>query len=712
MSPAETTDVTPSATPPVVRFFAEKRGPLGIVLLVLAALALASAARSGYRAYQASATPPAAELGAEAAAPAVSPFAQTEYVVGALSAAMLAVVFGWLGSTLLAGVPRPTTAARNAEARWTILLLGGLTGLVLMLAGAMFFAYYFGTLVEWIDRKTPPAGAYKVLLALIAFVGGAGLIFFAVQPARADERNNPLLRRIVYGANVGLVSLLLIAGLLALNVLVALKVPSRLDTTATGLYSVSDTTKQYLAGLTTPVKIYSTFDPEEGATTTTIEMQRLLDAMREANPAQLTVERLGLQTSEKTISDLVAKYPQAREFSSDLGVLIVANPAGEKPQTSFVRSSELVERPDAQGGAPKFVGESRLIKEILFLAEDKTKPKVYFTAGHGELSLPDAAGGSPRGRRQAGALKTAVEAANAEALVYDASATPAVPADAAIVVIADPQTPLSTAEVEALRAFARPPRKGKLIIMAGPAPKPDGAGVADVNLAPLLADLGLTLGDGYVCNEAVARGLALTDLVAVASDEALRDRNPIAQGLTVENATAPSPVLMRLCRPVTASAQPAGTLKATPILETVGNITWVEPDPPGDPTAVIAALSGNADAQRRKQLSRAPRALAYAVSDGADPAKAAPRAVVFGTGETFADNPRRARGAEPSEKVFGLAVSYLRERPAVADVAARTSATYALPGKVEGSKLYLLPALIGGLGTIALGLAVWTVRRK
>ena len=340
-------------------------------------------------------------------------------------------------------MPRPTRAARDAEARWTILLLGGLTGLVLMLAGAMFFAYYFGTLVEWIDRKTPPAGAYKVLLALIAFVGGAGLVFFSVQPARADERDNPFLRRLVYGANVGLVSLLLVAGLLALNVLVALKVPSRLDTTATGLYSVSDTTKQYLAGLTTPVKIYATFDPEDGVTTTTLEMQRLLDAMREANPAQVTVERLSLQASEGTIRELVAKFPQAREFNSDLGVLIVANPASEKPQTSFVRSSELVERGDAPGGAPKFVGESRLIKEILFLAEDKTKPKVYFTAGHGELALPDAGRrvrGAAGGRRRA--LKTAVlEGANAEALVYDASATAgAVPADASIVVIADPQT--------------------------------------------------------------------------------------------------------------------------------------------------------------------------------------------------------------------------------------------------------------------------------
>ena len=68
-------------------------------------------------------------------------------------------------------------------------------------------------------------------------------MFPPIQPARAEERNNPTLRRLVYGSNFGLTVLLLFVVLVIANVVVALRVPNKLDTTETGFYSLSDSTK-------------------------------------------------------------------------------------------------------------------------------------------------------------------------------------------------------------------------------------------------------------------------------------------------------------------------------------------------------------------------------------------------------------------------------------------------------------------------------------
>src|SRR6185312_8281308 len=78
----------------------------------------------------------------------------------------------------------------------------------------------------------------------------------AIQPARSEERNNALLRRLVYGANLGLTALLLFIALVVGNVIVSAKVQSELDTTESGFYTLSAGTRELLAKLEQPITAY------------------------------------------------------------------------------------------------------------------------------------------------------------------------------------------------------------------------------------------------------------------------------------------------------------------------------------------------------------------------------------------------------------------------------------------------------------------------
>ena len=138
-----------------------------------------------------------------------------------------------VGGSVLAKVPKPDVAGQRADARVAILLAGGLFGFVLMVGGLWFFYLWFGSLTAWLDQGKRGEAKW-VLGPILAFLAGAGLAFVSAQPARAEERNNPLLRRLVYGANLGLSALLLLLILPVGNVFASLRVPNQLDTTPAG----------------------------------------------------------------------------------------------------------------------------------------------------------------------------------------------------------------------------------------------------------------------------------------------------------------------------------------------------------------------------------------------------------------------------------------------------------------------------------------------
>ena len=173
---------------------------------------------------------------------------RTDYMFGWLATLAAFLAVGGVAMWMLAAPPAGDEARQKTEARIAILALGASFGALAILFGMIFFYQWRESLTNWLD-KGQTKDAKWVLTPILMIVAGAGLIFFAIQPARADERNNGPIRRVVYWSNFGLTVLLLLVAFVVANVLFSLKVPNKLDTTATGFYSLSDNTKNLFARL-------------------------------------------------------------------------------------------------------------------------------------------------------------------------------------------------------------------------------------------------------------------------------------------------------------------------------------------------------------------------------------------------------------------------------------------------------------------------------
>ena len=718
-SPASATAPASGATALLVA----NRRPAAWVLLALALVSFVGGAYLLAKTFRPAAKPAEGEteLGklASERADEVLKLGNSEYLLGGFGALALSAVLAGGGVVSLSALPKPTLPQQEADARRWLVLFGGLTGLTLMLIGFAFSVEWYRYLSEWLDTKSPPPGTYRFVLALLVFVIGAGLAFLSAQPARADERDDPLVRRLIFGMNLGLSTFLLLVLLVVANIFVTLKVPNRLDTTATSLNSIelSEPTAEYITGLTTPVTVYTTATDEEfetrmGTRYPGSAIHRLLDACRERNPSFFAVKYLSRSLNKDKLAELRNRYPAA-DFAGDDGLLVTVG--RDEEQHSYIKSDGLMSRPEGRGGPAReeFVGESRLLRELLFLSDNKTPSVVYFTVGHGELDvLPPDPGAAPAGgpRRPANTLRATLEKNSVELkpLRFDL-ARPAVPPDAAIVVIADPTGPFSPAEADALKAYLKATnaagRAGKLILLAGAYPTPDRRGVVDVGLDGVLTDYGVTLGHRHVLNTP-ARDLSARDTLAVVADLADKENPLVREFGGTERAGFILPRAQEVI--VSASAKPAG--KAEAFLATYpGRVTWLETELPDSPVKAYNQMVQDPELIAAKQAERGGRRSLGALVSENDKGKLA----VIGSGAAFSDDRREnPQGAEGGAQLLSVTVNWLREQPAVANVAAKTYGYYTPERRIDPLRAGLLPVLMATLLTAALGAGVWIVRRK
>ena len=714
MSPQPSLAPAPS---PVTAFLLGNRRAVAYALLALAAASFAAGVYLFAKTFQSTAVKKADESGelvkpVEARADDALRLGNSETLLGGFGTLTLAAVLGAAGVITLVSLPKPTAAAREADARKALVLFGGLTGLTLTVIGFAFCVEWYRYLGEWLDTKTPPPGAYRFVLALLVFVGGAGLAFLSAQPARADERDNPQVRRLIFGMNLGLSTFLLLVLLVVGNILVTLKVPNKLDTTAGGLYSLtlSEPTTDYLASLSTPVAVYTTI-PDEGVGA---DVHRLLDACRERNPQMVTVKYLSRVLDKQKVAELRASYAPA-DFNDD-GLLITSG--RDEERKSYVRGADLVNVPDArsQDGPPRaeFVGESKLMRELLFLSDDKKKPVVYFTTGHGEIEVVPAGPGEPPAagpRRAATTAYTTLTKSYVDLrpLRFEL-ANPAVPADASMLVIADPTGAFTAAEVAALKAYLSAPasasgKSGKVILIAGPHSTPDRKQVVDIGLDGLLSDYGITLGRKYILNRPT-REFGYLDTLTVMT--AIADQqSPLAREF---GGREPRGFVFPLAREVivTAAANPAS--RAEPLLVTYpSGVTWLESEYPVNPARMLEQMSKDRELLVAKEVERGGRRAVAAIVTEGDKGKLA----VFGSGAAFLDDdPREPHGAEASAYLLSVTVNWLREQPSVANIAAKSYGFYSPDRKLDVFRAGVLPVLMASLLTAALGVGVWIVRRK
>ena len=657
-----------------------------------------------------------------------------DYIIGAIGAFAVCATLGGVGAYQLAGRPKPTPDEQRTEARVVLLVLGAAVGAALLFTGALYFYHWSESLTKALDKADWGELKWSVGPLMVVVLGGA-LMFFSALPARAEERNNPAVRRFIYGSNFGLTVLLLLVLLVTANVLIALRVPNKLDVTTAGTYTLNPQTKQLVESLEQPIHAYAIL--QDTGDMVTEDTKRLLENCQNTNPSKFQVTVLSPALNKAEITKLRTDYPLA-ELSRE-GVLLVAGAEGgaDRNRHTFIRSDELEEtKADAEGRqVPSFNGEPRLLRELMFLAESKQKPKIYFTQSSGELAL--AADGRGDKRRSASALKAYLEKNYFEVvpLTFDLGGPAKVPDDATAVVVADPTAPLPANGAEALRKYMTDPRpgggKGKLVVLAGAQAGVDRKPLV-TGLEPVLQPFGVRLSDRFVYGEPLpqlgdldrAGGTRVT--LAMVTQEAADARNPVALGF---NKVDRLPLLD--CRELISA--PAGTVQAVTVLVSQpGRLTWTEPRLASNPMAAWAALNeragaisdgpGGADEKRQAlakflaevQLSRSHRDLAVFVSEGPTA-----RVAVIGCGWFVSDDAAATandrfgnRGATVWLDLMGSTLDWVRDRPAVIGPTDKPYTTYTLKPGFDSLRMVWVPLGLALVSVLGLGAGVWVIRRK
>ena len=288
-------------------------------------------------------------------------------------------------------------------------------------------------------------------------------------------------RQLVKGSTLGAGVVLLAALLVNVNYF-GWKYHHRFDWTGSSLYTLSEKSRNVLAGLDRDLEVVVFMRP----TGELYEPVRELLARYEAASPRLAVRVVDPEKNLAEAQQLVDKY-QVQNLN------VVVFDAGDDRRV--IEEADLAEYDYSGmqfGQGPSmtaFKGEQRFTGAIVELVE-KRKPKILFTTGHGEADLDDTV--SPRGLGQAREL---LGRDNFDIEEWASLGKAAVPAGTDLVVIAGPTSGFVRPELEALTAYLA--SGGRVLVLVDPAL--GGAGeLADVGLTDWLAGYGVTLGADIV----------------------------------------------------------------------------------------------------------------------------------------------------------------------------------------------------------------------
>ncbi len=611
------------------------------------------------------------------------------------------------------------------KVRALLMGLGGLAGFAtfafgLALPWTTFKEVFSGGVSSW--RANPRALAWTGA----AVFGGLILMFASLQLARGVERTSGAMRRMLYGFNAVLGTLLLLAILGLVNVLAYVSVApfsyakENFDWTASGIYSLSPATRSMLTDLKQPVKVYVLL-PRGYIVTKDVET--LLENAR-TYTNQLTWEMVSRDVNREKIRDLQKRFT----LPDTMGLLVLYGPE-TKPEYDFIKATDLAQNTPTMPGEQRkyiFTGEQALFKSLRYLTEGKTHPVVYFLQGEGELSLEDA-GARGRGGDSITELRTRLEQANytVKPLRFDPK-TRTVPSDANVVVIVRPSRPFSPDALKALRDYMSGAggKKGKLVVLMDVAVQ--GNQMIQTGLEGLLGEYNVKVGNGHIVTlNPDANG---TRVEAVANP---RSNNPIAEAFA---STRDRFFIFRFdnARTVDAvGAPPRGGANYTVdklLLVPAELFVWEENDLSKDPAALAAELRKEENIERaNKTISQQNLSVAVAVSEGKsnipdipghemlNKDKEVPRLVVFGDAGWVSNESLGAPGNANNYDLFASCLSWLRERPEVGagPEQAKERKEYSLNvADAAVSRIKYLPLGLMFLVVVGVGLGVWVVRRR
>jgi len=322
------------------------------------------------------------------------------------------------------------------------------------------------------------------------------------------------------GAYSVFAGLLVAAIAVALNLIVS-ALPSSVtqrDVTASGLYTVSEQTRQIVSGLTKDVAIYWLVQPttEEGA------LERLLENYKELSP-RVSVKKI----DPVEFPNFAAEYTDEKIYNNTLIVVC----GGRNRVLGYYDIFKYDYQSDYYGASGygydvSFAGEEALTSALDYVTSEDL-PVAYALSGHGEAKLPDS-------------LASLIEGENYE-LKKELSllSLESVPEDCDLLIINAPQSDLSGDDADKLSAYLK--GGGKLMLVTGL--YENGAKLA--NLEGIASYYGVSEEEGIVIegdpdytiwnyNYYLLPDLDAThEITAPLAEAGYRALLPVARGLTV-----------------------------------------------------------------------------------------------------------------------------------------------------------------------------------
>ncbi|WP_026487168.1 GldG family protein [Caldanaerobius polysaccharolyticus] len=246
--------------------------------------------------------------------------------------------------------------------------------------------------------------------------------------------------RLKYGSNALLVTVVLLAILILINVILAQK-PIKWDLTKTGQYSLSSQTKQVLKDLKTDVKVYAFFRDGDGNKD---RVKTLLD------------EYSNLSKHVKvTFVDPDKDPATAKKYGiTDYGTTVFIAGSGASEKRQVVNSYDIFGISQSDPSQSTFNGEQEFTQAIINVTQQK-KIKAYILQGHDELNSID----------YMLAFKNALTGEGYDVNDLNMAQSGGIPKDAGLIVIANPKREFNQQEMKALKDYFS--KGGKAIFMMG-----------------------------------------------------------------------------------------------------------------------------------------------------------------------------------------------------------------------------------------------------
>lgn len=234
---------------------------------------------------------------------------------------------------------------------------------------------------------------------------------------------------------------------------IGMRTYTRTDLTLNKAYSLSAETTAYLEKLDQPVEVIVTLSDQskdEGILQILRDIKNLLRqyeyATRNNPEGHVNVEYINVYRQTRRAKELGIQEPNVIVFKS-----------GARKRQAYVNELYTLNNNELR----EFLGESVFTRSILELT-DKSEPTIYFTTGHGELSLEDF---DPK--RGASQFANELKSRNLKARELDLTTVAEVPPDASIVFVAGPVSSFLPEEQERLSTYLKR-RSGRVIVLLEP----------------------------------------------------------------------------------------------------------------------------------------------------------------------------------------------------------------------------------------------------